>query len=166
MRPKSEISCSGIRLWTSKGRLPESSGNPVQSLILQHPAEEKPAVTSPASLQEEGCHLPPNLFDDSPLGMALVDSQFRILKANRSFCHILDYTESEIISLHIPDMAREQNACRQMIGQVLDGVLPISRLDGEFRKKNGADFWVRIAASAVPGKNCCLIVTKSSAAWA
>jgi diguanylate cyclase (GGDEF)-like protein/PAS domain S-box-containing protein len=140
----------------------------LQSLILQHPAEEKPAVTSPASLQEEGSHLPPNLFDDSPLGLALVDSQFRILKANRSFCHILDYTESEITSLHIPDVAREQNACRQMIGQVLDGVLPISRLDGEFRKRNGVDFWVRIAASAVPGKNCCLITLEDISArkWA
>ena len=108
------------------------------------------------------------MLDTAPFGLALVDIQFRIVGANRALCRMLGYTEQEIRSLHIRDIAQNANACMQQIGQVFDAVAPVSKIEGQFLRKNKEAFWAQCTVSQLPGdyaeaKRCLIIVEDISA---
>jgi hypothetical protein len=54
----------------------------LHSLVLRNPAVEHPRERA-EDFKEAKMHMPVALFDDSPLGMALVDNQLRVLRATR-----------------------------------------------------------------------------------
>ncbi len=141
-------------------------------LILQHPAVGNHPESRGAGQEGEETHLPATLFDDSPFGMALVDVQLRILKANRALCNMLDRTEREILSLHIQDFATEPNTCMQAIAEALDGVPSCSKTEVQILTKNGEHIWVQLTASPIAGggprARLCLLTVEdiSSRKWA
>jgi len=137
--------------------------------LIQRPAGEsapdQDAITAPAAppvFPEISTLWQPGLMDTSPFGLAIVDIQFRILSANRAFCRMLGYTEQEIPSLHIRDIAQNASACMQQIGQVFDSVVPVSKLEEQFLRKNKEAFWAQSTVSKLPAERAetdhCLII--------
>ena len=128
----------------------------LHTLVLQRPAE--------APGDREAMRLPAAVFDDSPLGMALVDTQLRIVKANKAICRILDYAEEEFLTRHIQDLSQEPHTCSQVVRQVLERALQQSKTEGHFLKKNGEPVWVQVTVSPVPtgdsGRDCCLLTVE------
>ncbi len=125
---------------------------------------------APEGAPEEAAPAPPGLLENSPAGMALVDIQFRIIKANRALCQLLGYTGPEIRSLHIADIAQNPDASITPIKQIFDGVLPGSRFEEQFLSKNKDVLWVQVTVSADPGdatKPCLMLVEDiSTRKWA
>jgi diguanylate cyclase (GGDEF)-like protein/PAS domain S-box-containing protein len=112
----------------------------------------------------EESRLPSGLLENGPFGIALIDPQFRIAKANQSLCRMLGYTRAELQSLRLQDVAQNFDACIQSVKQILDGVLPVLKIEEPFLKKNGESFWVQLTASTLhqsrAESKCCVLLVE------
>jgi diguanylate cyclase (GGDEF)-like protein/PAS domain S-box-containing protein len=110
-------------------------------------------------------HLPPELLQSAPLGIALIDSHYGILHANESFRRMLGYSEEEIRSLHIEDFAQGKNLCEQAIRPLLDGVRSSSKTELQFLTKTRETFWAQVTSWVIPltgvGRGCCSILVEN-----
>ncbi len=127
----------------------------LQVLIQSHPPSEP---SSPA--EEEEIQIPPSMLENGPMGVALIDSQFRILRANRSLCVMLGYTPSEMKSISVIDLALEAEEFARALRQVFDGVVSSTRLEEQLRTRKGEAFWVQVTVSSNPDDpaKCCLVM--------
>ncbi len=91
----------------------------------------------------------PELLDDGPFGIALVDSQHRIVKVNKKLCRMLGYTDTELTSLSLQDIIHEQDitSCLNLIGQVFEGILPYAHIEKRLLKKNKESLRTQFTAS-------------------
>ncbi len=91
----------------------------------------------------------PELLDDGPFGIALVDSQHRIVKVNKKLCRMLGYTDTELTSLSLQDIVHEQDitSCLNLIGQVFEGILPYAHIEKRLLKKNKESLRTQFTAS-------------------
>lgn len=133
----------------------------LHSRILCPSPELSPSEFPEQALQEE-MFIPPDLLEDGPFGIALVDTQYRIVKANRMLCRMLDYTEAEIQSLHIQKITQDPTDFPRLIQQIFDAVLPVLKTEGIFLKKSGETIWTHLAISEAPKRYAdlkyCLII--------
>lgn len=144
----------------------------LQSLIQSPIIEPAPAEAANEAATKEAVNWQPGLIDKGPFGVALIDTQFRIVNANHTLCRMLGYEEQEMLSLRIQDIAQDLGACAHLIEQVLDAVVPALKIEGQFLKKNKETFWVQITASAITeehsGRKCCVLAIEDIGArkWA
>jgi diguanylate cyclase (GGDEF)-like protein/PAS domain S-box-containing protein len=142
----------------------------LHSLIQQHSSESpssQPRIEAPA---DQALPMSPELFNNGPIGVAAIDSRFRFVRANPAFCSLLGYTEQEILSLYIADVAQDPEICMEGIRQVADGVLSIAKFEEQLLAKNREPFWVQITVSTTqePSTDVCLIFIEETSArrWA
>jgi diguanylate cyclase (GGDEF)-like protein/PAS domain S-box-containing protein len=120
----------------------------LQSMIQHH--STAPAQSSGQAGHEVEAPIPTSQIENSPVGMALVDSRFRILKTNRALRNLLGYSAREIRALRIADIAQDSASCTQLMGQVFEGIVPVSKFEGQFIGKEREAFWVQVTISANP----------------
>jgi len=135
----------------------------LQQLIRQPAGEGAAQPESAGAPVVQAEPWPSGLPDLDPFGLALVDIEFRILKANGSLHRMLGYAPGELASLRIRDIAQNPDACMQHIAQVFDSVVPVSKLEAQFLRKDKESFWVQCTVSALPeepgsGRQCLLVV--------
>jgi len=129
-------------------------------VLIQHHAPPSPQSPGERALEEQ-VPFPPAMLENGPVGVALVDSQFHVLRANRSLCVMLGYSEPEIKSLQCSDLVRNTETCTQLMKQVFAGVVPSTKFDEQFRTKKGETFWVQVTVFANPensAKPCMILV--------
>src|SRR5947209_7175963 len=90
-------------------------------------------------------------FDFAAIGMALVSTEGRWLQVNRSLCHILGYTEKELLltdflSITHPD---DLPTALSNIGQLLKGKVQASQMEKRYIHKSGHEVWVHWSVSMV-----------------
>jgi diguanylate cyclase (GGDEF)-like protein/PAS domain S-box-containing protein len=134
----------------------------LQSLIQSSITETSlPAIPSVAHVAADVA-LPPSLLENGPFGIALLDVQFRIIKANTTLCSMLGYTQAEIQSLRIEDFVKEPAACMQLVSQVFQEIMKVAKTEARFLKKNSETLWVQFTVSKIPqeqdGLKCCLAI--------
>ena len=100
--------------------------------------------------------------EEGPLGMAVIDSRYRILRANGTLLSQLGYTLQEISSLEIPALVQDDETCLQLIKQVFDKVVRSSKTEVQLPRKNGEYFWAQFtvcfAGEATPEEPQCLAI--------
>jgi diguanylate cyclase (GGDEF)-like protein/PAS domain S-box-containing protein len=144
----------------------------LQKLIQSPIMDALPPKVPDAAKTKDEMRLPPCILEEGPLGIALIDQQFLIAKTNKTFCRMLGYSEAEIKSLRIQDIFQDPTVCMQIIKQIFDGVVPISKMEEPILKKGGESFWSQFMASAIPEDpaepKCCLILVEdiSDRKWA
>ena len=119
---------------------------------------------------EKEVSMPTRLFENAPIGMAWIDGQFHFLKANHTLRRMLGYTEAEIQTLGIADVAQDSAICTEPIKQVMEGIRPSTKFEGQFLNINREAFWVQVTVSAYsedPVKSCLILVEEIGARkWA
>ena len=134
----------------------------LQSLIQGPIAGVSPLEHTGTATSEAPACWPHGLVEEGPIGIALINHEFQILRANRTLCRMLGYTQTEMESLSIRNMARDPDVTVQVVRQIFDGVQPISKMEELFQKKNGETLWVQFTASAIPENppepRCCLVL--------
>ncbi|HEU4594285.1 MAG TPA: PAS domain S-box protein, partial [Pyrinomonadaceae bacterium] len=90
-------------------------------------------------------------FDYAAIGMALVSTEGRWLQVNRSLCHILGYTEQELLSRDFLAVTHPDDlgAALANIGQLLKGKVPTSQMEKRYIHKLGHEVWVHWSVSLV-----------------
>lgn len=124
--------------------------------LMQRAGRETPADTV-----EQCMSVPSSLMENGPLGFALVDPEFRIVKASKALGRMLDF-DDEIQSLYIRDIAQDPDSCIQLIRQAFEGVLPTSKTEEQFLTKNGEAKWIELTIATAPddpsGEKRCLLI--------
>jgi diguanylate cyclase (GGDEF)-like protein/PAS domain S-box-containing protein len=132
----------------------------LQSMIQNPITDVSPLDNLNSVITADESRLPFGLLEDGPFGIALIDPQFKIIRANHNFCRMLGYTKAEIQSLCIQDVAQDPKVCIQIVKQLLDGVLQHSKIEEPFLKKGGEPFWVQLTATAIAQSKCCWILVE------
>lgn len=91
------------------------------------------------------------IFEESPLGMAVVGFNQRMLQVNPMLCQILGYTDQELLNLsldlivHPDDIAIDQHLWKQLYY----GKIPNYQIEKRYLRKDRTALWVMVNASVV-----------------
>ena len=90
-------------------------------------------------------------FNHSAMGMALINIENRLLKANKSLCLILGYTEEELQKMDLANMAHPEDLKlnRKYIEELFQGKHKNIKLEHRFIHKDGSVIWANISMSAI-----------------
>jgi len=88
------------------------------------------------------------VFDEAPLGMALVGPDLRLLRVNRALCRMLGYEVSEMVGRRTTDFVHPADAPASFAaGQALvQGKRDRVSAERRYVRKDGSELWVGITA--------------------
>jgi PAS domain S-box-containing protein len=94
-------------------------------------------------------------FEVAPIGMALVSSDFRLLKVNRSLCQILGYDEEELAGRAFMEITYPEDIEQdvRLARQVFNGEISQYRIEKRYLAKNGAIVWADLTAAVIARTN-------------
>jgi PAS domain S-box-containing protein len=95
------------------------------------------------------------IFEDSPIGIVIVDAELRIIDVNGAYCDLVGYTEAEMMALRIPDFTHPEDQSRdvEFLKLVLAGALPHYRAEKRYINKAGDTVWANITVTALLDKS-------------
>jgi two-component system, sensor histidine kinase and response regulator len=90
-------------------------------------------------------------FDEAPIGMALVGPNGRWLEVNRALCHIVGYSESELLALTLQDISHPDDLETDLdkLRRVLTGEIQTYQMEKRYLHKDGHFIWVKLSVSLV-----------------
>jgi len=93
----------------------------------------------------------PLILEQGPFGVAILDPDYRIIKANSALCQLLGYSERELEALSLPAITHPQDVgnCIHLIDQVLSGARARARVEKRLLRRTKEVVWVELTASAV-----------------
>lgn len=93
------------------------------------------------------------IHENSAVGIAVVDLQWRFVSANPAFCRMLGYTEEELLGHSVLEHthADDRNITGQRLHHLLDGRLQTYHHQKRFLHKDGHSLWTRSSVSVIPG---------------
>jgi PAS domain S-box-containing protein len=91
------------------------------------------------------------IFEDSPIGICVVDRDLRVVDVNAAYCEMLGRTEAEVMASRVPDFTHPDDRQRdaEFLPLLLSGAVPHYKTDKRYLRKNGETVWARIVATAV-----------------
>jgi PAS domain S-box-containing protein len=91
------------------------------------------------------------IFEESPVGMAVVDPGFRLLRANRALCRLLGYSEDELRDLKNADLVYppDRDLDAEQAKRVFEGSLPGYQVEKRYVTREGAAVWVCLTVTAL-----------------
>ncbi len=91
------------------------------------------------------------IFEDSPVGICVVDRNLKVVDVNAAYCEMLGRTEAEVMAGHIPDFTHPDDRDRDAAAMplVLSGELAHYKADKRYLRKDGEVVWARIVVTAV-----------------
>ena len=94
-----------------------------------------------------------HVFEESPVGMLLVDEEFRVAHANAAFSTMLGYRPDELRGASVPTLTHPEDAAisESLQGQLFEGRLQSYRLEKRYLTRRGDYVWGDLTASALRG---------------
>ena len=95
------------------------------------------------------------VFEDSPVGIALVGSDFRLNDANPALCAITGFARDELVGRSFEQIAHPDDPQdhRELARRALTGEIPLHRAEARFITKRGTVVRVAQTATAVRGSD-------------
>jgi PAS domain S-box-containing protein len=93
------------------------------------------------------------VFEEGPLGLALVGRDYRFLKVNSALCQLLSYDETQLVQMSFMDITHPDDvrADVELADRLFKGEIPYYRLQKRYMKKNGEIIWINLTASMLHG---------------
>jgi two-component system cell cycle sensor histidine kinase/response regulator CckA len=91
------------------------------------------------------------IFDESPIGMALVGADRFFHKVNRAFCESTGYTEAELTRLRFSDITHPDDAADDVAlsERLFAGEISSFRVEKRYVSKSGEPLWINLTASLI-----------------
>jgi diguanylate cyclase (GGDEF)-like protein/PAS domain S-box-containing protein len=91
------------------------------------------------------------IFEEGPLGMAIVGPDFRLMRANAKLCDMLGYGEDELTSKTFLEITHpdDTEADAQLAQRVFAGEIPSYNIEKRYLKKDGSILWAALTASVI-----------------
>jgi PAS domain S-box-containing protein len=95
------------------------------------------------------------IFENSAVGIAMVDSNGRLIAANPAMQRMLDYTADELLTLSLPNLTHDDDflLSRGSMAELVEGTRQQYDMQKRYRRKNGSVIWVNASGSVVPGSD-------------
>jgi PAS domain S-box-containing protein len=93
------------------------------------------------------------VFEEGPLGLALVGTDFRFLKVNSAFCQMVGYEEAELVQKSFVDITHPDDvrADVELAGRLFKREIQSYRVQKRYVKKTGEIIWANLTASVLLG---------------
>jgi len=90
-------------------------------------------------------------FEESPLGMALVGHDFKLMKANKALCDMLGYSEPELTDRAFVDITSPEDIGKDVAlsEDLFNGKIPSYKLEKRFLTKGGEILWGALTATVI-----------------
>ena len=90
-------------------------------------------------------------FENAPTGITLVDSNANFLSVNRAFCHMLGYTEKELLQKSVLDVTHPDDVGidSELTGQLFRGEIRTFQIEKRYRTKKGEVVWGNLSAAVL-----------------
>ena len=91
------------------------------------------------------------IFEEGPLGMALLGPDQRIVRVNEALCEMLGRKAAELLGRAPAELAHPDSgsAAPEALRKLLDGTIPRFALEERWLGEGGATVWLRASASAL-----------------
>ena len=88
------------------------------------------------------------IFEEGPLGMAVLDLDDHFIHVNAALCRLTGYTEEELIGLTYLDITHPEDIeiGKQQARRLLSGELPFLRTEKRYVTKEGQTRWIDLTA--------------------
>ena len=95
------------------------------------------------------------VFDQSPIGAAIVAMDGRFVRINEVYCRILGYSEQELVGRGFADVTHPEDRAAGIagMGQLLRGDIDQYASEKRYVRKDGALVWVRLSVRLVRDGN-------------
>jgi PAS domain S-box-containing protein len=95
------------------------------------------------------------VFEEGPLGLAIVGRDFRFIKINSAFCQMVGYAEAELVQKTFADITHQDDvsADLELAERLFKGEIPFYRMQKRYLKKDGQIIWTNLTVSAIRGND-------------
>jgi PAS domain S-box-containing protein len=95
------------------------------------------------------------IFENSAVGIALVDSNGRPMTANPALQRMLGYTADELLTLSLPKLTHDDDflLSRASLVELVEGTCQHYDVQKRYRRQDGSVIWVHASGSVVPGSD-------------
>lgn len=89
------------------------------------------------------------VFEEGPLGIALVARDGRFLNINNALCQMLGYSEEEFLQKTFADITQldDLHAEMELIDRLFRSEIPFYRMEKRYLKKTGEIIWINLTSS-------------------
>jgi PAS domain S-box-containing protein len=95
------------------------------------------------------------LFEEGPLGLALVTRDHHFVKVNAALCQMVGYSGEELLRMTFVEIthAADRSSNLEDSDRLFRGEIPIYRMQKRYVRKDGAIVWIKLTAALVPDYN-------------
>ncbi len=88
------------------------------------------------------------IFEEGPMGMGILNTEFKFIEVNQTLCDILGYSENELRTLKFSDITHPDHIQRdiEQSEKLLKGEIPYYRAEERYIKKNKEIVWAELTA--------------------
>ncbi|MFQ5873894.1 MAG: PAS domain S-box protein, partial [Dehalococcoidia bacterium] len=92
------------------------------------------------------------IFDQSPVGICLIDQECRYVQVNPAFCNMLGYTDSELVGCTIGDVTytKDVPSNQELVSRVLSGEIPGYQMEKRYVTRDAEVVWAKVSGAAIP----------------
>jgi PAS domain S-box-containing protein len=93
------------------------------------------------------------VFEEGPLGLALVGKDYRFYKVNSALCQMVGYPEAELVQKTFGDITYPDDlqADMELAARLFRREIPFYRIQKRYVKKTGEIIWINLTASIILG---------------
>jgi PAS domain S-box-containing protein len=93
------------------------------------------------------------VFEEGPLGLALVAKNYRFERVNGALCQMLGYEEAELVGMSFVDITHPDDvrADLDLAEKLFRREIPFFRMQKRYTKKAGEFIWINLTASLIMG---------------
>jgi PAS domain S-box-containing protein len=95
------------------------------------------------------------VFEEGPLGLALVGRDYRFVKVNTALCQMVGYSEASLLQMTFADITYPDDlrADVELAERLFSGEIPFYTLRKRYVKKKGEIIWINLTGSIVHDKD-------------
>ena len=90
-----------------------------------------------------------NIFENAPIGMAMVNASFNFIKTNAVFCKMFGYTHKEFESLSFKEITHPEHLPQDIVNvkKLTEGEIEVYKTEKRYLKKDGQILWGNLTLS-------------------
>src|SRR5215472_573285 len=95
-----------------------------------------------------------NLFEQGPIGVALLGLDHKMIRTNPALCRMLGYSEAELAEMTPIDLTypEDREGCISLLERLDRNEIPVCRMEKRYVKKNGEVMWASLTAIVIRGQ--------------